>query len=275
MGLFTFNWKKGDFTCMKSFLLTLLAMGCAAVLIAGNLHWQEKTTVSAEKLKVKQVVFNTVAQNELDTDKTIQLTQHWPAEAQASYQQALADERPFTILLAGSLTVGSDEESWSSLVKHELEQAYGETLNIVVKSYDLTSAQFTKEKLPELLAEQPDLTLFEPFTLNDNDKVRIEDSHQHIAEIASSLLEVNPQHVLLLQPPYPLYQANYYPVQVTALKRFAKKNSIPYLDHWTAWPDPDSKDIKQYLDEVNGSQIPNESGHQLWASYLAEYFISK
>ena len=50
-----------------------------------------------------------------------------------------------------------------------------------------------------------------------------------------------------IQPPHPLYQATYYPVQVEALAQYAEDNDIPYLNHWEAWPDQDSKEIKDYL----------------------------
>ena len=79
--------------------------------------------------------------------------------------------------------------------------------------------------------------------------------------------------VVLIQPPHPLYQATYYPVQVEALEQYAEDNGIPYLNHWEAWPDQDSEEIKDYLSE--DASEPSAKGHQVWAEYLIDYFIAK
>ncbi|MGM0901311.1 MAG: SGNH/GDSL hydrolase family protein [Bacillota bacterium] len=259
---------------MKRFLVTLLALGCIAVLIVGNKHWKEKTFVAVEK--GKQEIPLEVEEPQVDPESFLKLTANWPAQAKETYQLALEDDRPFTILIAGSAdALGSDETAWSTIVKKELEQAYGDTVQVMVKSYDLTSKQFMAEdKLAEFIAEQPDVTLLEPFTLMDNGNVMISESHQTIEKIRTGLAEEKPEHVLLLQPPNPLYQANYYPVQVDALQKYAEKEDITYLDHWTAWPDPNSKDIQAYLTKDGQSITPSEKGHQAWAEFVLDYFVA-
>ncbi|WP_404330382.1 SGNH/GDSL hydrolase family protein [Mesobacillus maritimus] len=259
---------------MKRFLVTLLALGCIAVLIVGNKHWKEKTFVAAEK--GKQEIPLEVEEPQVDPESFLKLTANWPAQAKENYQLALEENRPFTILIAGSTdALGSDETAWSTIVKKELEQTYGETVQVIVKSYDLTSKQFKdKDKLEELIAEKPDVTLLEPFTLMDNGNVMISESHQTIEEIMTGLAEEKPEHVLLLQPPNPLYQANYYPVQVDALQKYADEEKIPYLNHWTAWPNPDKKEIQAYLTKDSQSITPSEKGHQAWAEFVLDYFIA-
>ena len=262
---------------MKNFLVAVLAIGCAAILFTGYLHWNDKTVVSTAK--GNQEGKSTRTENKTSTKKPNQsladLTANWPEQAREQYKQSLDTEEPFNILIAGSNALGYEEEGWSSQLKNQLEEAFGDTIHVVVKSYDLTSAQFIlQNKLDELVAEKPDLTLLEPFTLNDNGKIQFADSHLQIKEIADGLMDENPEHVLLLQPPYPLHQATYYPKEVEALKDFAEENDIPYLDHWTAWPDPDGDEILEYLTEENGSTYVNENGHQLWANYLQDYFIA-
>lgn len=263
---------------MKNFLVAVLAIGCAAILFTGYLHWKDKTVVSTTK--VNQEMEKSKTEETKSTKKSSQsledLTANWPKQAREQYKQALEAGEPFHLLIAGSNALGYEEDGWSVQLKSELEDAFGDTIHVAVKSYDLTSAQFILEnKLDELVEENPDLTLLEPFTLNDNGNVQFADSHLQIKEIAAGLLEANPEHVLILQPPYPLHQARNYPVEVAALKEFAEEHDIPYLDHWTAWPDPDSDEILEYLREEDDSTYVNESGHQLWASYLIDYFIAK
>ncbi|MCM3586965.1 SGNH/GDSL hydrolase family protein [Mesobacillus maritimus] len=264
---------------MKRFLVLLLALICVGTLIYGSLHWKEKTSVSAEKADTQEQTKEEPEQQEtpakVDTEKLLKLTENWPKAAREHYKMALEEGRPFTILLAGSNALGTDDEGWSIQLKHSLEEAYGDTIEVEVKSYELTSSEFmSEEKLDELVSLQPDLTLLEPFTLMDNGLVMISNSHQNIEAIRSGLSEANPEHVMLLQPPNPLYNANYYPVQVDALKQFAEEEEIPYLNHWTAWPDPESKEIEDYLVEQDGTTLPNEKGHQVWYEYLLDYFIA-
>ena len=268
---------------MKRFLVTLLTIGCIAILIVGNKHWKEKTSVSAEKVK-QQVIMEDEGQakgeveeeTKVDREQLLKLASNWPAEAKDRYQQAIEDGRPFTILIAGSLSLGSDENGWSEIVKKTLEETYGDTVNVVIKKYDLTSENFlADDKLEELVAEKPDLTLLEPFTLMNNGNVSVSAAHQHIGEIAAGLAESNSEHVLLLQPTNPLFQANYYPIQVNSLQKFAEEEGIPYLNHWTAWPDPDSEEIQEYLIGEGAATKPSKKGHQVWAEFLTEYFIAK
>jgi len=262
---------------MKNFLVVLLALGCGAILLTGYLHWQDKTTVSTERIE-QQAESNEIVEKEKPTntsDSLEMLAANWPEKAREQFKLALEEKEPFTILIAGSNALGYEEDGWSKNLKSQLEETYGDSVKVVVKSYDLTSVEFIlQDKLNELVAEQPDLTLLEPFTLKDNGMVQFDDSHLHIKEIADGLMKANPNHVLLLQPPNPLHDATYYPVEVKALKDFAKEMDIPYLDHWTSWPDPDSDEILEYLTVENDTTTVNEKGHQLWGNYLQDYFIA-
>ncbi|WP_053360983.1 SGNH/GDSL hydrolase family protein [Bacillus sp. FJAT-27251] len=261
---------------MKNVIVGLLALGCAALLIAGNQHWKEKTAVSADPPGVRAASDPVPAEEpKVNTSDLLSLTANWPEEAQQQFEKSLADGSPFTILIAGSPALGTEEAGWSSKLKAELESAFGEHLDVIVKSYDTTSAQFIENgHLDELVETRPDLTLLEPFTLMDNGNVMISHSHEHLDTIASGLQEANPEHVLIVQPPHPLYNASYYPIQVDALKKHAEKRGLPYLDHWGEWPEQDSKDLNDYLVTKDKTTLPNEQGHLLWAEYLADYFIA-
>jgi hypothetical protein len=261
---------------MKNFIVALLALGCAAILIAGNQHWKEKTAVSADQPADHAAPEAVAEEPEASTPELAALTANWPEQAQKQFEKSLAENSPFRILLAGSPALGTEGDGWSGKLKAELDSTFGGHVEVIINSYDGTSAQFIEEgKLEELVQVKPDLTLLEPFTLMDNGKVMISHSHQHLDEIAAGLLEVNPEHVLILQPPHPLYKASYYPIQVDALKKHAAKREIPYLNHWASWPEQDSKSLNDYLVTKEDSTLPSEQGHLLWAEYLKDYFISE
>ncbi|MCM3670887.1 SGNH/GDSL hydrolase family protein [Mesobacillus maritimus] len=260
---------------MKRFLISILAIGCIAVLLIGYQHWQEKTFVSAENESPTTITIDEGEQPKVDHDELLKLTENWPETAQHRYKEKVENNETFTVLLAGSLALGSDENSWSQQVKQKLEESFGDTIKVVIKTYGGTSAQLVEdEALENWIEEKPDFTLLEPLTLNDNSNVTISASHQHIEEVKTALEEANPEHTLVLQPPNPLHNANYYPVQVDALMKFAEDEKIPYLDHWEAWPNPDRDEMKDYLEPMENTTVPSEKGHQVWADYVLAYLIN-
>lgn len=138
----------------------------------------------------------------------------------------------------------------------------------------MTSQEFIDEnKQEELAQEKADLILFEPFVLNDKGHVVIETALEYLDSIIDDVKEDNPNTTFILQPPQPVYDPGFYSVLVGALEKFAEDNEITYLNHWSAWPETSSPEIQDYL--VTGPSGPNEKGHDLWAGFLADYFISE
>lgn len=126
----------------------------------------------------------------------------------------------------------------------------------------------------EVTAYQPDLVLWEPFTLKDNTVgVSPEDTAYGVNVFLADLQEANEDVTLILQPGQPLFGAVYYPQQVEELKTFAEESGLTYLDHWTEWPASDDEALQGYLTESR--DVPSEKGHKVWAGYLTDYFISQ
>ncbi len=225
---------------MKNFFLILLTLACGATVIAGSIYWNEKTAVSGSgEISVSPKENDTVKKESKEPEepavsikpsekkRLLGYTGNWPEQAQEAFAKALDSGESFRILLAGSDTKGEADKSWSTLVESKLKETYGEHIEVIVKHYPMTSREFIDEGLDKELAElEPDMTLLEPFTLMDNGVVEISSSHSHLDDIAETLSDNNPGHTLVIQPPYPLYQASYYPVQVDALKKHAESNYL-------------------------------------------------
>lgn len=270
---------------MKVFLTTLLAIATAAVLILGNLNWAKKTTISSntEVSKAAETKKDQLTNGGSDNKSTssasrevlLKLASNWPKESIEVFTKSLDEKRPFKILIVGSSALGgSSSTGWPALVETKVNEAYGETVSVDVKEYALTSLDFIEQdKTQELVESKADLIIFEPFTLNDNGIVRIEDSLDNITTVIEEVNSDNPNAAFVLQPPYPLYNAQFYPLQVEALKNYAETNQISYLDHWTAWPDPATEEIKDYL--LEDQSAPNEKGHGVWAEFVEGFLISK
>lgn len=268
--------KDGAYYIMKNLFMVLLTIACGVILLLGNLHWKEKTTFSGETVKAdaESGSGEEAVDAFAETDSLHTLTENWPEAALEAYQTALEEERVFKIVLMGSQAMGVDEGGWSVTVKDELENTFGETVEVQLKSYDTTTREFIDTGEHEkAAAEKPDFLIWEPFTLTDNGKVRIEHSHEYINETITAVIAANPEAVVVLQPPYPLFKANFYPVQVNALEKYASQIEVPYLNHWEAWPDMNDEELKNYL--VGEPSAPNEMGHQVWADYLLDYLVSK
>jgi hypothetical protein len=266
---------------MKSFFTTVLAIACAVILIWGNIHWNQKSVVSGSSEPttndsiVKPVKSTKAAQSETkEADFTLNV-ENWPEEAKTSFKQALAEDRTFKILIVGSGAVGDETTGWAYQVKKEVEGFYGkEIVSVDINEVDETTLAFIQRNgQDEIAAEKADMILFEPFTLTDNGIVLIEDSLTNIQTVIDAAKESNPNTVFVLQPPNPIYQPKLYATQVQALEDFAAENTISYLDHWEAWPDTESEEIYEYLEDGMGQ--PNEEGHKIWSQYVIDYLISK
>jgi hypothetical protein len=260
---------------MKSFLLTVLGILCGVLLVLGNMYWNERTAVSSFQTEAKSSDDKEISapKEEVSEEKEVaDLTANWPENARKGYEKAVSEGRAYKVAIVGSQALGADPGGWSSSLKNSLKDAYGETLEVDVFSYDTNSIDFVNgEDVDKVLDYAPDLVLYEPFALNDNFVgVAPEDNHDTIEIFLRLLKEANGDVVLILQPTHPLVEATYYPQQVEQLKEFADEIGITYLDHWTAWPQDET--LEGYISE--SKEAPTEEGHKVWADYLSDYFIT-
>lgn len=272
---------------MKSFLLTLLAISCVVFLFLGNMYWKERTSISASEQtkpvnnveaeaapqsEEKEEEIEEESANETKADSQT-LISNWPKGAQQRFLTMVEEGEPFKIAVVGSPAMGVDENGWSPRWKEVLVSAFGDDLDIHLFQYDITSIDFINgSESDEVLAEQPDMVLLEPFSLVDNsNNVGTLQNHESILMFQNRLHEINEDSVLVLQPPHPLAGATYYPKQIESLEEFAAEEGITYIDHWSNWPE--EEELEDYLTE--DQDTPNDKGYEIWADYLTDYFISE
>ena len=260
---------------MKTFLSVLLAIACLAILIIGNLHWNEKTTISPNDTTAQDSGKDAVIKNmeSASIDALLPYTKNWPAESVATFKASVQNEKPFKIAFLGSNAQGEGKDSWPQMVQSSLTKTFGDTISVSAFSYDVTSAEFVEQDMQaDLVKEQPDLVIFEPFTLKDNGEVEINESLDNVSSVMNSIKSENPKTVFILQPPHPLYNATFYPIQVESLKDYAQAEGIVYLDHWEAWPDYSTEEIQEYLNKDQSE--PSAKGHEVWARFVTDYLIA-
>jgi hypothetical protein len=257
-------------------LLTIVIS--VGTIILGHLHWKEK--ISAH---VKQAVPSAIEQkSETDTTQPeekkekLKYAENLPKEIQEKIATSIETGTPLRFVMFGSEATSSSPSGWPAILKEKLLETYGEDIFqvSVVEIPEKTSIDIVNEKLYEDVANlKPDILLFEPFTLKDNGAVDVNTRFENIATIIHAIKEQAPDAVILLQPPHPLYNAVYYPKEVEDLKNFTEENGWIFLDHWKAWPDQNSEEIREYLSADR--KTPSEKGHQVWAQYLINYFVSE
>jgi hypothetical protein len=259
---------------VKNFLLTvLLLVSCVSFIITGQLYWQKKIDDT-----VKQAMSEAPKQEAIDENesKLMKYADQLPSKVQNKIKNAIHTNRPVRLVIVGSKAISSSEKSWPALFKNELESTYGkQVFEVVVKEYgDMTTKEALEANVDkEIIDAKPDILLWEPFILNNNGVVEIDETLKDIETMIESITSELPDVTMMLQPPHPIYNATYYPTQVEELKTFAKEKGYIYLDHWKAWPDYKSEEINDVVNE--NTDLPNERGHQLWADFLINYFIAK
>ncbi|PGY12657.1 SGNH/GDSL hydrolase family protein [Bacillus sp. AFS031507] len=259
---------------MLKFLTALLAVGFLITLYLGQSHWNQERLASAKSKPVHQASTSKIEDQSTEEQELIKLTRNWPASAVDQFKQSLKKDKPFTILFAGSPAIGSETDGSFPLIKEKLMKTYGEQhVKVELKTFNLTSTQFLyQKKQEEIAAVNADLIIFEPFILMNNGEVLIKDTLQNTAKIIDGIQANKPETAFILQPSFPLYQAEIYPRQVAELKKYAQENKLTYLDHWTAWPDPTTAELKDYLQP--DMSAPSEQGYQVWSEYILKFLTN-
>lgn len=261
---------------MRNVILAIfMAVACFAFIIAGHLYWESKVAEAVKEAQERVRADAGSEQAAKQANPILAQIKTLPADVQAAIKRAVEEKRPIRLVIAGSEST-PENGGWPDLLKQALDKAYGKgVFHITVHEYEgLTTADADRQRIAADWAnDEPDLVLLEPFLLNDNGVVMIDDTLAHIQSIIDELQSAAPDAAVILQPPNPIYNATYYPKQVEALERFAKDNGYAYFDHWSAWPDHKSEELNQYVDPE--SDLPTAEGANVWANALAKRFIAQ
>jgi K+-sensing histidine kinase KdpD len=254
-------------------LVAILFVSCALFIIVGQTYWQKKINRSIEQA-IAEEKESTQAAN---TAAVTKYASNLPPEVQEKIKTAIHKKKQVRLLIVGSNALSSaDQDSWPDLLAHELDETYGKGVFVVtVKEYGKTTTRQARETNldEEIIQSKPDILLWEPFILNNNGIIAIEDTLDDIETMIKNITKELPDVTVMLQPPHPIYNATYYPEQVKLFQAFAKEKGYIYIDHWEAWPDYQSEKLNKYVDP--DTDLPTKDGQQRWADFLIDYFIAK
>lgn len=254
---------------MEKIVAALSCLATICVIIIGQIYWEGK-------IKSHVNAANTTTEDRMEYVDKIEMDSfnQLPKELEEKVKQAKQKEEKLKFVIYGSESTSTDEEAWPQRLKNELEENYGDTFEVYIYSDEgKTTHDIVNEKLYQKIVDiKPDVLLFEPFILKDNG-LGINQTLENITFILEEIKNEQPNVTVYLQPAHPLYNAIYYPREVEELGQFTKDNGYIFLNHWSTWPDQDNQELLNYLTEQKDK--PNESGNDVWAKYLIDYFISE
>jgi lysophospholipase L1-like esterase len=264
---------------MKRFFIVFVMLLCVFSVVGGHYYYNKKLeqTASAAKLELSgktsaQKADKQSSKSAPKKEKEAAAFSNAPKEVAKLYKQKKGNGESLKIHLVGSKTTTTEEGTWATLFTSKMNEVYGQDVEIKVASFDeLTSLDIRNDqRYTTMLDTISDVFIIEPFLMNDNKEIRVEDTLFVLNQIVDDIKKANEQSVVLVQPSNPIYQPQKYADQVNGLKDYASQEGITYLDHWENWPSVDDEKIKELYNP--DSFLPTEKGHQLWADYLINQF---
>ncbi|WP_421381837.1 SGNH/GDSL hydrolase family protein [Bacillus salacetis] len=248
----------------------------------GQYHWQQEAVVdvgsasAAVEIEGEEATASTTEEaaslSEIsleDLESSISLL---PEEAQDTFLTSYENGDSISLLILGSKAIGDDEGS-AQLMKEGIQEAYGEDfITVDTYTYDGTSRNLVEElDTLEELDQEYDLVLVEPFIMVDNGKVGVPENHSNMEELMGHFKSLNEDTVFFFTPALPIFEASIYPGQVEDFKEYAAEEEIPFIDHWSAWPDYNEPEFKDFIDDDG---YPNAEGAEIWADEVVGYFTN-
>lgn len=257
---------------MKTVIVTLLSVILAAVLVLGNIHWNSRNSEQASTKTISNSENTTEVEPDLNKEYYLKLAANWPEKARKQLEKDLTSNESFKIILIGSNSIGSDSIGLENNLKEPLSVSFKKQVVLDSIIYENTTTEYVVDNEYEKLVNlKPDMIIFEPFLLNDNNVVAIPDTISNIYSIIEETTKALPDVTFVLQPPNQIYNAHLYPIQVATLKDYADQQNLTYINHWEVWPAGNDVTVNDYL---NTDARPNEFGFKLWSDYLSEFLIS-
>lgn len=278
---------------MRKAIFIIICMVCIAAVISGKVYWNHKISTTAADARQQmhdepnQVKSNTAkasgkSKKESANAKTKegaapnvdQLTADLPKKVADPIDQAVQDGNALHLLIV----TAHDDPGWIAPLQVQLDKEYGKgVFDVTAESYgDKTTSDFLKNDSYQDLFDIPsgtDMILLESMISNDQGELSTEDTLLGTTRLRVAIQKKFPDMTFILQPPNPVYQRSYYADHVDGLRQYAKKEDILYINHWEAWPDPESQDIMDDLQK--DARTPNKKGYQLWGQYLGDFFTSQ
>lgn len=270
---------------MKKFMFIILFIVLSGITIFyGNVQYNNKLshinqTSQAKLMSYEKEIKEQKLQQEIEEQERLEgLVGNLTPELKDKVLHALSGGEPIEVVAMGSraLTAIGDTIAWPEILEERVNKKYGKNiLNVKTLAFgeDNSFEVVGNDRHLEAATLKPDILILEPFIWNDNGYARIEDTLYHIGEIVRVVNQENEEVIIFIQPPNPIYGATFFQQQVERVKEYSLEQGLLYFDHWESWPDTSDELLKNYL--IEDDYIPNQTGHELWAEYIVNYFVAE
>ena len=273
---------------IKHAIVTMVSIGCVIILFTSYLIWQARIDSVARTSIARDYTTNVVKEEkpadheiseETNTDNTLTIEQltaligNFDENTQDMIINRFEQKEHVQMLIVGSGAMNSGSPGYAERLQKNLKSAYGDFFEVEVSPFDGSVTDFLEQIEDGRIDWQNgyDIVLLEPFTVNNNGTVVVEDAFENVLSINEFIQKEVEDAQLIVHPSYPIYNSMYYPVEVNALKKYSLAKGIIYIDHWTKWPDIKDAKLQTYFNE---DLTLNSDGANLWANALSTYFIA-
>lgn len=265
---------------MKAAIISTLSIILIVILVIGNISWNLQTDSPLSKDNTTSKSTSLSEEEDSNTyfsqDYYMSFAKTWPESAQIVLEKKLSEKRTFHIVLLGSNSIGNKDLGLITPLKEALAEKYDKYVTIESISYDGTSSDYVDDhEFETFISKKPDMVIFEPFLLKDNNVVDISTTLDNVSTVISQTKEAMADVTFILQPAQQIYNASLYPKQVQELQSYAQEENIPYWNHWESWPNAKDAAVLEYIESEDGVSSPNEKGYGVWSNYLISQLISK
>ncbi|MBU9713719.1 SGNH/GDSL hydrolase family protein [Evansella tamaricis] len=274
-------------------VIILLIVSIGSVFF-GRFYYEGKLTAIAETAQIqhREFVENEIQQRAAAEEEKRQQEQQRFLELTEGLETAIVDQiqplyfseeleegEKIKILAFGSRalvdSVNEGITPWPVLLEERLNADYGRELFQVetVSLGGATSIEVVQEGLHlDAVATYGDLDiiLFEPFVWNSNSGVDIIHTIESMEMIMGAFLREREDLIVYIQPSPPVFNTQFYPLQVEDLKEYSVQAGLNYIDHWQEWPGVEDEELREYVHEEHN--VPTQAGHELWSKSISKLF---
>ena len=245
-----------------------MAQSTPAIIIVGHFYYQQKLdAIAAESHPLplsSNVSSEATTQEEENVDESA-------SELTGLLRTWSEEQDPVSITVFGSTSITNDEDpssSWPILLESTINSISSSSVEVTIIDVDRTTSieVLQSDFLGQVIESEPDVLLLEPFFLNDNGRIRLEDSLDALDIMLQQIKPQLPDTEIILLPANPIYTAGFYLSQVERLEQYAIEHEYTYADHWQHWPSTEDTALNNYVE--NGRA--NAEGHVLWAEAMFE-----
>ncbi|WP_075981932.1 SGNH/GDSL hydrolase family protein [Bacillus massilinigeriensis] len=258
---------------MKKYIVLLIFFTCMIGLYLGHLHWKNKTVEASIEGRKTTEKFTEKENLDKAALKKMLSPENNKSQSLVDYlrYKAITQNKASIAVIGSNITAGTGATSisntWPQLLKGKLKAEYQELNSIELYTFGFegysTVDLLKSKKIDQMIAEKPDLVIFENSIINDySQSINLKQTQKNIEDIMSKIQKGLPNSKLLMMSPNPIVNSN-------------NPNSInlSFLDYVKASEQLINKNKWSYINIISGMNEKIKSNHILLVDILSNDYL--